>query len=237
VDRGLSQVMPAQVLKELEPSNWARLSAGKGSKGPRLYDWARMKLNSYQAPLQRGLLFRRSLADEMEVAFYIAHAPEPTALEAMMLAAGQRWPVEECFESAKGEVRLGDDEVRTYAGWYPQMTLCLVASRSWRPPESWRMSRRQRCAQKCWPCLAAAIRWNDSAGARTGPHPHPPLTPRSPAPDRAFGVRHRPQHGVHPALEPLAAPPSGHRQALSLPTQSPSGPSPSVVPVTICGHI
>jgi SRSO17 transposase len=51
------------------------------------------------------------------VAFYIAHAPEPTSLEAMVLAAGQRWPVEECFESAKGEGGLGDDEVRTYTGY------------------------------------------------------------------------------------------------------------------------
>jgi SRSO17 transposase len=35
--------------------------------------------------------------------------------------------VEECFESAKGEVGLGDYEVRTYTGWYRHMTLCLVA--------------------------------------------------------------------------------------------------------------
>jgi SRSO17 transposase len=45
----------------------------------------------------------------------------------MVKAAGQRWPVEECFESAKGEVGLGDYEVRTYTGWYRHMTLCLVA--------------------------------------------------------------------------------------------------------------
>jgi SRSO17 transposase len=127
VDRGLSQVTPAQVLEELEPSDWTRLSAGKGSKGPRLYDWARVKLNSYLAPMQRWLMFRRSLTDEKEVAFYVVHAPEHTSLEAMVRAAGQRWPVEECFESAKGEVGLGDYEVRTYTGWYRHMTLCLVA--------------------------------------------------------------------------------------------------------------
>ena len=127
VDRGLSQVTPAQVLEELEPSDWTRLSAGKGSKGPRLYEWARVKLNSYLAPMQRWLMFRRSLTDETEVAYYVVHAPEDTSLEAMVKAAGQRWPVEECFESAKGEVGLGDYEVRTYTGWYRHMTLCLVA--------------------------------------------------------------------------------------------------------------
>jgi SRSO17 transposase len=127
VDRGLSQVTPVQVLEELEPSDWTRLSAGKGSKGPRLYDWARVKLNSYLAPMQRWLMFRRSLTDETQVAYYVVHAPEHTSLEAMVLAAGKRWPVEECFESAKGEVGLGDYEVRTYTGWYRHMTLCLVA--------------------------------------------------------------------------------------------------------------
>jgi len=72
-------------------------------------------------------MFRRSLTDEQEVAYYVVHAPEHTSLEAMVLAAGKRWPVEECFESAKGEVGLGDYEVRTYTGWYRHMTLCLVA--------------------------------------------------------------------------------------------------------------
>ena len=127
VQRGLSQVTSAEVLQALEPENWRRLSAGQGSKGPRLYDWARVRINSYPAPLTRWLLFRRSLTDKTDVAYYLVHAPTPTSLEAMVTAAGKRWPVEECFESAKGEVGLGDYEVRTYTGWYRHMTLCLVA--------------------------------------------------------------------------------------------------------------
>jgi hypothetical protein len=31
--------------------NWARLSAGAGSKGPRLYDWALVRVNSHTGPL------------------------------------------------------------------------------------------------------------------------------------------------------------------------------------------
>lgn len=125
--RGLSQVSSAEVLQTLEPEDWRRLSAGQGSKGPRLYDWARVRINSYPASLTRWLLFRRSLTDKMDVAYYLVHAPAHTSLEAMVTAAGKRWPVEECFESAKGEVGLGDYEVRTYTGWYRHMTLCLVA--------------------------------------------------------------------------------------------------------------
>jgi len=127
VERGASKQPVAQVLQELEAQDWTTLSAGKGSKGPRLYEWARLKVNSSLAPQQRWLLIRRSLKDATEVAYYLVHAPAHTSLQAMVTAAGSRWPVEECFESAKGEVGLDEYEVRTYTGWYRHMTLCLVA--------------------------------------------------------------------------------------------------------------
>jgi len=127
VERGVSRVESAQVLQTLTPKDWERLSAGQGSKGPRLYDWARVRVNASGAPWTRWLLFRRSLTDETDVAYFLVHAPESTALETLATVTGKRWPVEECFESAKGEVGLGDYEVRTYTGWYRHMTLCLVA--------------------------------------------------------------------------------------------------------------
>jgi len=125
--RGFVQVTAGRVLSELEPEDWTRLSAGAGSKGPRLYDWALVQVNSHTGTLARWLLFRRSLADPSDVAHYLVHAPANTSLEAMVKAAGSRWPVEECFESGKGEVGLDDYEVRSYTGWYRHMTLCLVA--------------------------------------------------------------------------------------------------------------
>lgn len=125
--RGFMQVKAGRVLSELEPEDWMRLSAGAGSKGPRLYDWALVRVNSHTGTLARWLLFRRSLADPSDVAHYLVHAPANTSLEAMVKAAGSRWPVEECFESGKDEVGLADYEVRSYTGWYRHMTLCLVA--------------------------------------------------------------------------------------------------------------
>jgi SRSO17 transposase len=127
VERGGSQERVAQVLAKLEEQEWTRLSAGNGSKGPRLYEWARVKINSDSTPQQRWVLLRRSLTQATDVAYYLAYAPAPTSLQAMVTAAGSRWPVEECFESAKGEVGLDEYEVRTYTGWYRHMTLCLVA--------------------------------------------------------------------------------------------------------------
>lgn len=127
VERGASKQPVSQVLQELKAEDWTTLSAGEGSKGPRMYDWARMKINSGQAPYQRWLLVRRSLKDATDVAYYWVHAPAHTSLQQMVTTAGSRWPVEECFESAKGEVGLDEYEVRTYTGWYRHMTLCLVA--------------------------------------------------------------------------------------------------------------
>ncbi|AFE04374.1 transposase [Corallococcus coralloides DSM 2259] len=136
--RGFCQVKPGDMVKEIPPEAWARLSAGAGTKGPRLYDWARMRLNRHLG-LSRGRLFRRSLADG-KVAFYVAHARRNSSLESLVRAAGSRWAVEEDFESAKGEVGLANHEVRTWTAWHRHMTLCLVARVSLRGPRSgwWR---------------------------------------------------------------------------------------------------
>jgi SRSO17 transposase len=127
VARGLRGVKAEQVLAQLEPPEWTQLSAGNGSKGPRLYEWARVKINSSPSAQQRWLLLRRSLTNAADVAYYMACAPAATELPEMVRAAGSRWSIEECFESAKGEVGLDEYEVRTYTGWYRHMTLCLVA--------------------------------------------------------------------------------------------------------------
>ena len=125
--RGEAHVTAGEVLEEVKRPEWTRMSAGAGAKGPRLYEWARVQLNSPARGQARWFLFRRSLTEETEVAHYLVHAPATTSLEALVEAAGKRWPIEECFESAKGEIGLDDYEVRKWRGWYRHMTLCMVA--------------------------------------------------------------------------------------------------------------
>lgn len=108
------------------PQDWTTLSAGDGAKGPRLYDWTRIALLSWQMPGQRWLLVRRSLADG-KLAYYVCYGPPGTALQDMARVAGLRWTVEECFEAAKGEVGLDQYEVRSWHGWYRHITLAMVA--------------------------------------------------------------------------------------------------------------
>jgi SRSO17 transposase len=111
-----------------EEEGWKRLSAGEGSKGPRLYDWLRLPLNPpMQEGFERWLLVRRSIEDPAELSAYTVFCAHNTTLEALAKVAGSRWRVEIGFEEAKGEVGLAHYEVRSWDGWYRHITMALFA--------------------------------------------------------------------------------------------------------------
>jgi SRSO17 transposase len=118
-----------EVVGSWPPDQWQRLSAGEGSQGPRLYDWAWQSLD-FRLPepgWKQWLLARRSLADSTELAYYFVFAPESVLLEQVVRAAGSRWQVEEGFELAKQQVGLDEYEVRHWQGWYRHVTLAMFA--------------------------------------------------------------------------------------------------------------
>jgi SRSO17 transposase len=45
----------------------------------------------------------------------------------LVRVAGVRWAVEECFPTAKNECGADQYEVRRYVGWYPHITLGMLA--------------------------------------------------------------------------------------------------------------
>lgn len=120
-----------QVARDLATSDWQQLSAGDGSKGPRLFDWACREIaGPEQEGWKRWLVIRRSLtsgAKPAEMAYFLVFAPTPTTLSEMVTAIGSRWTVEQCFEEAKGEVGLDEYEVRSFHGWYRHITLSMLA--------------------------------------------------------------------------------------------------------------
>ena len=131
---GLRQHRVGEVLEalgrgELLPQvGWKHLSAGEGSKVPRLYDWTRLPLNPpMQEGFQRWLVVRRSIEDPDELSAYTIFCAEGTPLEKLAKVAGSRWRVEIGFEEAKGEVGLAHYEVRSWVGWYRHITLSLFA--------------------------------------------------------------------------------------------------------------
>ncbi len=117
-----------ELARGVPADGWHRLSAGAGAKGPRLYDWAYARHSSdADAGWEKGLLVRRKLDRPDELASYLTHAPEGTALADLVRVAGSRWTIESCFEAAKGEVGLDQYEVRSWTGWHRHVTLALLA--------------------------------------------------------------------------------------------------------------
>jgi SRSO17 transposase len=61
----------AEIAMLLPRKEWKRLSAGAGTKGERLYDWALSPLGEVDEERQRWLLFRRSISDPTDLAYYV----------------------------------------------------------------------------------------------------------------------------------------------------------------------
>ena len=109
---------------------WKRRSCGDGAKGPRLFDWAVATLpdtGTAEHGFSRWLLIRRSITDPTEFAYYLCYGPQDTDDEELIRVAGARWAVEECFQTAKGQVGLDEYQVRRYDAWYRHITLVMLA--------------------------------------------------------------------------------------------------------------
>jgi SRSO17 transposase len=111
----------------LRSRDWQRLSASQGTKGERLFDWARLPV--VQAGTVDGrhwLVVRRCLDEPGELAYYLVWALPDTPLPIMVQAIGARWHVEEDLQATKA-LGLAQYEVRSYLGWYRHLTLVLLA--------------------------------------------------------------------------------------------------------------
>jgi SRSO17 transposase len=110
---------------------WVPLSAGEGSQGARVYEWAWLEIpdpHEQKAPGRKSwILIRRKCADPHERAYYRAWGPAETPLAELVCVAGRRWTIEEGFEQTKGEVGLDQYEVRTWRAWHRHITLALLA--------------------------------------------------------------------------------------------------------------
>jgi SRSO17 transposase len=138
---GLAARVPARA--------WQCISAGKGAKGYRYYDWAFVRLDPGERdpgdPGQRWLLVRRNRKTG-ELAFYHCWMPQPVPLAVLVTVAGRRWCIEERIQTSKGLCGLDQHQVRRWRSWYRWATLAMLAhaflvvaaltERTRRPPPS-----------------------------------------------------------------------------------------------------
>ncbi len=148
------------IARELGDAAWQRLSAGAGSQGERLYDWAYCELadldaSEYDAARTglwtRGLLIRRSLGDG-EFAFFSTWCPAGTPIATLVAVEGRRWAIEDAFETAKTELGLDHNETRSWHGWHRHVSLVMLAfammaavrhrANTMAPPKTTRRARR-----------------------------------------------------------------------------------------------
>jgi SRSO17 transposase len=89
--------MASEIAHPLDPSLWQRLSAGEGTKGARLHDWAYCELADLDAAeyddqrtglWTQGLLIRRNIADG-DMAFFSTWCPYGTRIETMVKVSGR----------------------------------------------------------------------------------------------------------------------------------------------------
>lgn len=125
----------AKIAQRLPKRVWRRLSAGEGTKGPRLHDWAYLELadldvGEYSYTLAgawtRGLLIRRNIADG-DLAFFSTWCPKGTPLKKLVAVEGRRWAIEDSFEAAKNELGLDHNETRSWHGWHRHVSLVMLA--------------------------------------------------------------------------------------------------------------
>jgi hypothetical protein len=105
---------------------WQCVSAGRGAKGHRHYDWAFLRLDDGKQVAQHWLLVRRHQRTG-ELAFYRCFMPHPVPLAALVRVAGRRWTIEERFQTGKGLVGLDQHQVRRWRSWYRWVTLAMLA--------------------------------------------------------------------------------------------------------------
>lgn len=124
-----------EIAHALAADAWQRLSAGEGTKGARLHDWAYCELADLDADeydetksglWTRGLLIRRNISDG-DLAFFTTWCPAGTAIQMLVSVEGHRWAIEDSFEAAKNELGLDHNETRSWHGWHRHVSLVMLA--------------------------------------------------------------------------------------------------------------
>ena len=121
----------AALLADDQP--WQTYSCGRGAKGHRDYAWAWAAILPDPGDADpdgvtgtHHLLIRRTRSSG-ELAHLRCWTPRPTSLVQLVRVAGQRWRIEESFQSAKGLVGLDQHQVRRWTSWHRWTTLAMLA--------------------------------------------------------------------------------------------------------------
>jgi SRSO17 transposase len=115
-------------------SAWTRIDVRDGEKGPLVIESVKRQVQGRTETGGTGpeeLLFitrGRQSDGTWKHDYYLSNADPGTSLEELARVAKAEHRVEECFERAKGEAGLADDQGRNWIAWHHHQTLALLAA-------------------------------------------------------------------------------------------------------------
>ena len=111
-------------------SRWTRLEVCDGERGPRQVDAMAVRVRAKEerrvGPEER-LVVMRTVEAAPRTDYSLSNAGPEVPLSELVRVRFTRHRIEEVFGAAKGEVGLGQYEVRSWVGWHHHMTLSLLA--------------------------------------------------------------------------------------------------------------
>jgi SRSO17 transposase len=111
-------------------SRWTRLAVRDGERGPLQVDAMTVRVRAKDerriGPEER-LVVMRTVEAAPRTDYSLSNAGPEVPLSELVRVRFTRHRIEEVFGAAKGEVGLGQYEVRSWVGWHHHMTLSLLA--------------------------------------------------------------------------------------------------------------
>jgi len=133
VPTGAGMLRVDRVAADLPETAWEMRSAGSGSKGNRFYRWAFIAIDAEDDDAgdepgtgEHLLLIRRNDTTG-ELAYHRCYTPPQVPLTALVWVAGQRWRIEESFQTGKGLTGLDQHQVRRWISWHRRSTPAMLA--------------------------------------------------------------------------------------------------------------
>ena len=111
-------------------SRWTRLTVRDGERGPLRVDAMAVRVRTKEerrvGPEER-LVVMRTVGAAPRTDYSLSNAGPEVPLSELVRVRFTRHRIEEVFGAAKGEVGLGQYEVRSWVGWHHHMTLSFLA--------------------------------------------------------------------------------------------------------------
>lgn len=115
---------------QLPSSAWRTYPVKDGEKGPirARFAFVRVVASRRRHPgPDVWVVFRRTLGDPKQLKVFLSNAPADIPKRELVRVSGMRWPIETCFEEAKGSLGMADYQTRSWRGWHHHMTLVILA--------------------------------------------------------------------------------------------------------------